>query len=77
MRQPKSELSETPYLYAVMVDRSEAYRRRADDCDAAAERVSNPAVRTVYVTIGARWRKMAEQQQAIEDFLRERGQLPE
>jgi hypothetical protein len=53
--------------------RVEAYRRKAEECDAAAERVSDAEVRSVYLAIGARWRKMAEQQQAIEDFLSERG----
>ena len=57
-----------------MGDRSEAYRRRADDCDAAADRVSDPEIRSVYLAIGARWRKMAEQQEAIEDYVGKFGE---
>ena len=57
-----------------MDDRSETYRRRADDCDAAADRVSDPEVRAVYLAMGARWRKMAEQQKAIEDYIRRFGE---
>jgi hypothetical protein len=54
--------------------RSETYRRRADDCDAAADRVTDPEIRSVYLAIGARSRKMAEQQQAIEDYLSKFGE---
>ena len=58
-------------------ERADAYRRRADQCEAAVARVRDPDVRSVYLAIAARWRKMAEQQQAIEDFISERGQPPE
>jgi hypothetical protein len=58
-------------------ERSDAYTRRAVECDAAAARVTDPEIRSVYPAIGARWRKMAEEQKAIEDFLSERGQPPE
>jgi len=49
-----------------MNDRPDAYRRRAEQCDAAAERVTDPEVRAVYLAMGARWRKMAEELEAIE-----------
>jgi len=58
----------------LMSDQANSYRRKAEECDAAAERVTDPAVRAVYLAIGARWRKMAERQQAIEDFFSERGE---
>src|SRR5689334_17809300 len=44
-----------------------AYRRKAKECDAAAERVTDPEVRAVYLAIASRWLKMAERQLAIED----------
>jgi hypothetical protein len=59
-----------------MNDRPDAYRRRAEQCDAAAERVTDPEVRAVYLAMGARWRKMAEELEAIEDYSSERGQQP-
>jgi hypothetical protein len=57
-----------------MSERSDALRRRAEECDAAAARVTDPEIRSVYLAIGARWRKMAEQQQAIDHFLSGRDQ---
>ena len=52
-----------------MSDRADAYRRRAEDCERAASRVSDPNIRTAYLDVAARWRRMAEQQQAIDDVL--------
>jgi hypothetical protein len=46
------------------------------ECDAAAARVTDPEIRSAYLAMGARWRKMAEQQKAIEDFLSDRGEPP-
>jgi hypothetical protein len=61
-------------VQAVMSEQANAYQRKAEARDAAAERVTDPEVRAVYLAMGARWRKMAERQQAIEDFLSERGE---
>ena len=49
-----------------MGERADAYRRRANDCEQAAFRVK---VHTAYLEIAARWRRMAEQQEAIDDVL--------
>jgi hypothetical protein len=49
-------------------ERSDAYKRHAVECDAAAARITDPEIRFAYLAMGARWRKMAEQQKAIEDF---------
>jgi hypothetical protein len=38
---------------------------------AAAARVNDPKARTAYLDMAARWRKMAERQQAIDEFLEE------
>ena len=52
-----------------MGERAEACRRRANDCEQAATRVKDPEVRMVYLEIAARWRRMAEQQEVIDDVL--------
>ena len=52
-----------------MGERADAYRRRANDCEQAASRVKDPDVRTVYLDMAARWRRMAEQQEAIDHVL--------
>jgi hypothetical protein len=59
-----------------VAERSDIYKRRATECDAAAARVTDPEIRSVYVAIGAHWRKMAVQQKANEDSLK-RVQPPE
>jgi hypothetical protein len=52
-----------------MSERVDEFRRRAEQCEAAAARVSDPKVRTAYLDMAARWRKMAERQEAIDEFL--------
>jgi hypothetical protein len=52
-----------------MGERADACRRRANDCEQAASRVKDPTVRTVYLDIAARWRRMAEQQDALDNAL--------
>jgi hypothetical protein len=74
LRLPAPEPPLRNEVQAVMSEQANAYRRKAEACDAAAERVIDPEVRAVYLAMGARWRKMAERQQAIEDFLSERGE---
>jgi hypothetical protein len=54
---------------ASMDKRADACRRRADDCEQAALRVNDPKVRNAYLEIAARWRRMAEQQEAIDAVL--------
>jgi hypothetical protein len=49
-----------------MGERAEACRRRAIDCVQAASRVKDPGVRAAYLDMAARWRRMAEQQEAID-----------
>jgi hypothetical protein len=52
-----------------MGERADACRRRANDCELAACRVKEPDVRTVYLDMAARWRRMAAQQEGIEVVL--------
>jgi hypothetical protein len=50
-----------------MGERADNCRRRANDCERAA--LKDPEVRAVYLDMAARWRRMAEQQEAIDDVL--------
>jgi hypothetical protein len=52
-----------------MDERADTWRRRANDCELAASRVKDPNVSAVYLDMAARWRRMAAQQQAIDDVL--------
>ena len=52
-----------------MAERADTYRRRADDCDTAAARVTDPDVRSVYLDMAGCWRRMAEQQEQIDGTL--------
>lgn len=57
-----------------MSSRAEAYRSRARDCEAAANRVvADPQVRATYLEMAACWRRMAEQQEEIEKTLANHG----
>ena len=56
-----------------MSKRVDAYRRSAEQCEAASARVLDPDIRSAYVDMAARWRKMAEQQETVDEALRERG----
>jgi hypothetical protein len=58
--------TQNPLSFACMGYRSEAYRRRAEQCERAAARVRDPDIRSMYLTIALRWRRMAEQQEQIE-----------
>jgi hypothetical protein len=60
-----------------MSERVDVYRRRAEQCETAAARVSDPEVRTAYRDMAARWRLMAERQQAIDEFPSQHGKPPE
>ena len=55
----------------------EAYRRRADQCEAAAARVRDPDIRATYLDVAARWRRKAEQQEAIDRALSARRRSAE
>jgi hypothetical protein len=52
-----------------MGERADACRRRANDCALAASRVKDPNVRDAYLNMAANWRRMAVQQQAIDEVL--------
>ena len=52
-----------------MGERTDACRRRANDCELAASRVKDPEVRAAYLDMAARWRRMAAQQEGIDDVL--------
>lgn len=52
-----------------MGERADTCRRRANDCEQAASRAKDPNVRDAYLNMAARWRRMAEQQEAIDDVL--------
>ena len=52
-----------------MGERADACRRRANDCEQAASRVKDPAVREAYLEAATRWRRMAAQQDAMDDVL--------
>ena len=47
------------------------YRRRAEDCERAASRVSDPNICTAYFDMAVRWRRTAEQLEAIDAKLRD------
>jgi hypothetical protein len=59
-----------------MGQRSEAYRRRAEQCEAAAARVRDPEIRAVYLAMALRWRRMAEQQEQIDTALSAPAEQP-
>jgi hypothetical protein len=48
-----------------MGEHANASRRRAHDCELTASRVKDPEVRTVYLDMAARLRRMAAQQEGI------------
>jgi hypothetical protein len=52
-----------------MGERADACRRRANDYELAASRVKDPNVRDAYLNMAASWRRMAVQQQAIDEVL--------
>ena len=52
-----------------MSERSDALRRRAEECDAAEMRVRDPDVRSAYLDMASRWRRMADQQEQIDTTL--------
>jgi hypothetical protein len=60
-----AQLSLKPLLIA-MIDRAERYERRAQQAEAAAARVDNPQVAWAYLQIAARWRRMADDQRALD-----------
>jgi hypothetical protein len=41
----------------------------AEDCERAASTVHDPKIRDAYLEMAARWRRMAEQQEAIEEVI--------
>ena len=52
-----------------MGERADTSRQRANDCELAASRVKDPDVRAAYLDMAARWRRMAAQQEGIDDVL--------
>jgi len=52
-----------------MSNQADACRRRAEECELAASKVTDPAIRAGYADVVAQWRRMAEQQQAIDALL--------
>jgi hypothetical protein len=52
-----------------MVDRSIAYRRKARECERAAERVMDSEVQAMYRDMAFRWTAMADRAKAIEKVL--------
>jgi hypothetical protein len=54
-----------------MSERSDALRRRAEQCEAAAARVRDPEISAVYLATAFRWRRMADQQDEIDRGLSE------
>ena len=51
-----------------MSERADACRRRANDCELAASRMKDQEVRTVYLDMAARWRRMAAQHDVLGDL---------
>jgi hypothetical protein len=49
-----------------MSDRADACRRRAEDCERAAARVSDPKVQAAYLYMARQWRELADQAEATE-----------
>jgi hypothetical protein len=52
-----------------MIDRSIAYRRKAQECERAAARVTDPQVQAIYRDMARRWTEMADQAEAVERVL--------
>jgi hypothetical protein len=52
--------------------RADAYRQKADQCEAAAARVRDQDIRSVYLAVAEPWRRMAKQQDAIDTALASR-----
>ena len=50
----------------MMRDRADACRRRAEDCERAVARVSDPKVQAAYRDMARQWRELADQAEAIE-----------
>ena len=58
-----------------MVDRAEAYRRRAEQCERAATAVTDELIRAVYQDMTRQWREMADQAEATNRMLETRNSL--
>ncbi len=54
-------------IFGSMSERSDALRRRAEQCESAAARVNDPE----YLATALRWRSMTEQQDEIDSGLNE------
>jgi hypothetical protein len=52
-----------------MKSRSENCREKADECERAAARVSDPQIRASYCQMSRQWHEMAERQLAIDEAL--------
>jgi hypothetical protein len=53
----------------IMPNRAHLYLCRAEQCEQAAQKVRDSGVRSVYLDIAARWRRMAKQQEEIDRIL--------
>jgi len=52
-----------------MKSRAETRRKKADDCERAATRVTDPQTQASYRQMSRQWHEMADRQRAIEDAL--------
>jgi len=49
-----------------MSSRAEACRKKALECERAAQVASNPSASRVYLDLATRWRKMADEAEALQ-----------
>jgi hypothetical protein len=55
-----------------MRSRADICRQKADECERAAARVTDPQVQASYRRMSRQWHEMAERQQAIDEALADR-----
>jgi hypothetical protein len=53
----------------IMENRASMYRRKADQCERAAMKVSDPQIQASYRQMSVQWLEMAERQQTIDEAL--------
>jgi hypothetical protein len=53
--------------------RAERYRKKAAECEQAAQRLSDPATRSIYLDLVKHWKDLARQAEMLD---RERGDGP-
>jgi hypothetical protein len=52
-----------------MINRAKVCRQKADQCERAAARVTDPDIQARYQEMSRQWHKMADRQQQIDEVL--------